>query len=216
MDSGPTVTAAQRSVPRGDRQAAVDINHRFTFCAQIGRCRDRGLWGAGDGIEPPFLHASCRRGTQRRPPGNDRPGARLARQARPGLRRTRRVQQHRPHGGNRLTLQSRCRPGRTGAPERSERAIPKDHSPTSGPCAALHFGNVPAGSGPTSLAFGKFAAPFLVAVTFEANRGSWGLMERLGMRYRSESISIRAFQAWGQPSSGGSTPPIGPLQERPR
>ncbi len=36
------------------------------------------------------------------------------------------------------------------------------------------------------LAFGAFAAPFVVAVTFDANRGSWGLMERLGMRYRPE------------------------------
>ena len=33
------------------------------------------------------------------------------------------------------------------------------------------------------LAFGRFAAPFVVAVTFDANRASWGLMERLGMRY---------------------------------
>ena len=33
------------------------------------------------------------------------------------------------------------------------------------------------------LAFGRFAAPFVVAVTFAVNRASWGLMERLGMTY---------------------------------
>ena len=36
------------------------------------------------------------------------------------------------------------------------------------------------------LAFGRFAAPFVVAVTFAANRASWTLMERLGMRYVPE------------------------------
>ncbi len=33
------------------------------------------------------------------------------------------------------------------------------------------------------LAFGRFAAPFVVAVTFDVNAASWGLMERLGMTY---------------------------------
>ena len=36
------------------------------------------------------------------------------------------------------------------------------------------------------LAFGRFAAPFVVAVTFEVNRARWGLMERLDMTYRPE------------------------------
>jgi RimJ/RimL family protein N-acetyltransferase len=36
------------------------------------------------------------------------------------------------------------------------------------------------------LAFGAFAAPFVVAITFDVNRPSWGLMERLGMRYVPE------------------------------
>ncbi len=36
------------------------------------------------------------------------------------------------------------------------------------------------------LAFARFAAPFVVAVTFAANAASWGLMERLGMTYRPE------------------------------
>ena len=36
------------------------------------------------------------------------------------------------------------------------------------------------------LAFGRFSAPFVVAVTFEVNRASWGLMERLGMNYVPE------------------------------
>ena len=35
------------------------------------------------------------------------------------------------------------------------------------------------------LAFDRFAAPFVVAVTTQDNRGSWGLMERLGMTYRA-------------------------------
>lgn len=34
------------------------------------------------------------------------------------------------------------------------------------------------------LAFDRFGAPFVVADTTEANSGSWGLMERLGMRYQ--------------------------------
>ena len=36
------------------------------------------------------------------------------------------------------------------------------------------------------LAFGRFGAPHAVALTFAANRASWGLMERLGMAYRAE------------------------------
>ena len=36
------------------------------------------------------------------------------------------------------------------------------------------------------LAFDRFAAPHLVAFTVIANRGSWGLMERLGMERREE------------------------------
>ena len=36
------------------------------------------------------------------------------------------------------------------------------------------------------LAFGHFAAPHVVALTVRGNRGSWGLMERLGMSYRPE------------------------------
>jgi RimJ/RimL family protein N-acetyltransferase len=36
------------------------------------------------------------------------------------------------------------------------------------------------------LAFGRFAAPFVIAVTFAVNEASWGLMERLGMRYMPE------------------------------
>ena len=34
------------------------------------------------------------------------------------------------------------------------------------------------------LAFDRFDAPFVVAVTTTENRGSWGLMERLGMTYQ--------------------------------
>ena len=33
------------------------------------------------------------------------------------------------------------------------------------------------------LAFGRFAAPHVVALTVPGNRASWGLMERLGMRH---------------------------------
>ena len=33
------------------------------------------------------------------------------------------------------------------------------------------------------LAFGRFAEPSAVALTFDANTSSWGLMERLGMTY---------------------------------
>ena len=36
------------------------------------------------------------------------------------------------------------------------------------------------------LAFARFDAPFVVAVTFAVNAASWGLMERLGMTYRPE------------------------------
>jgi len=36
------------------------------------------------------------------------------------------------------------------------------------------------------LAFGRFEAPTAVAVTFQQNEASWGLMERLGMRYVPE------------------------------
>lgn len=36
------------------------------------------------------------------------------------------------------------------------------------------------------LAFGRFSAPSAVALTFDTNRASGGLMERLGMRYRPE------------------------------
>ena len=36
------------------------------------------------------------------------------------------------------------------------------------------------------LAFDRFGAPFVVAVTTAANSGSWGLMERLGMTYWPE------------------------------
>jgi len=36
------------------------------------------------------------------------------------------------------------------------------------------------------LAFGRFAAPHVVALTVPGNRGSWGLMERLGMIRREE------------------------------
>ncbi len=35
------------------------------------------------------------------------------------------------------------------------------------------------------LAFGRFAAPHVVALTVAGNRGSWGLMERLGMTRRA-------------------------------
>lgn len=35
-------------------------------------------------------------------------------------------------------------------------------------------------------AFSRFTAPYVVAVTTDANTGSWGLMERLGMTYRPE------------------------------
>ena len=36
------------------------------------------------------------------------------------------------------------------------------------------------------LAFGRFAAPHVVALTVDGNRGSWGLMERLGMTRRPD------------------------------
>ena len=36
------------------------------------------------------------------------------------------------------------------------------------------------------LAFGRFAAPHVVALTVDGNRGSWGLMERLGMVRRTD------------------------------
>ncbi len=36
------------------------------------------------------------------------------------------------------------------------------------------------------LAFGRFAAPHVVALTVPGNRGSWGLMERLGMTRRDD------------------------------
>jgi len=36
------------------------------------------------------------------------------------------------------------------------------------------------------LAFGRFAAPHVVALTVAGNRGSWGLMERLGMIRRPD------------------------------
>ena len=36
------------------------------------------------------------------------------------------------------------------------------------------------------LAFGRFAAPYVVALTVEGNAGSWGLMERLGMTRRAD------------------------------
>ena len=36
------------------------------------------------------------------------------------------------------------------------------------------------------LAFGRFAAPHVVALTVPGNRGSWGLMERIGMRRRTD------------------------------
>ncbi len=36
------------------------------------------------------------------------------------------------------------------------------------------------------LAFGRFAAPHVVALTVAGNRGSWGLMERLGMTRRED------------------------------
>ena len=36
------------------------------------------------------------------------------------------------------------------------------------------------------LAFGRFGAPHAVAFTVAGNTGSWGLMERLGMRRRSD------------------------------
>ena len=36
------------------------------------------------------------------------------------------------------------------------------------------------------LAFGRFAAPHVVALTVPGNRGSWGLMERLGMTRRED------------------------------
>ena len=36
------------------------------------------------------------------------------------------------------------------------------------------------------LAFGRFAAPHVVALTVPGNRGSWGLMERLGMNRRED------------------------------
>jgi RimJ/RimL family protein N-acetyltransferase len=36
------------------------------------------------------------------------------------------------------------------------------------------------------LAFGRFAAPHVVALTVTGNRGSWGLMERLGMIRRPD------------------------------
>ena len=37
-----------------------------------------------------------------------------------------------------------------------------------------------------NLAFGRFAAPHVVALTVPGNRGSWGLMERLGMTRRPD------------------------------
>ena len=40
------------------------------------------------------------------------------------------------------------------------------------------------------LAFGRFAAPHVVALTVAGNRGSWGLMERLGMTRRPTSIIV--------------------------
>ncbi len=36
------------------------------------------------------------------------------------------------------------------------------------------------------LAFGRFAAPHVVALTVSGNRGSWGLMQRLGMNHRPQ------------------------------
>jgi RimJ/RimL family protein N-acetyltransferase len=36
------------------------------------------------------------------------------------------------------------------------------------------------------LAFGRFAAPHVVALTVNGNEGSWGLMERLGMTRRED------------------------------
>lgn len=36
------------------------------------------------------------------------------------------------------------------------------------------------------LAFARFAAPLVIAVTFAANEASWRLMERLGMQYMPE------------------------------
>ena len=36
------------------------------------------------------------------------------------------------------------------------------------------------------LAFDRFAAPHVVALTVEGNRGSWGLMKRLGMSRRAD------------------------------
>ena len=36
------------------------------------------------------------------------------------------------------------------------------------------------------LAFERFAAPHVVALTVDGNRGSWGLMERLGMTRRAD------------------------------
>ena len=36
------------------------------------------------------------------------------------------------------------------------------------------------------LAFDRFAAPYVVAFTVDGNLGSWGLMERLGMRRRAD------------------------------
>ena len=36
------------------------------------------------------------------------------------------------------------------------------------------------------LAFGRLAAPHVVALTFQANEASWGLMERLGMTRRPD------------------------------
>jgi RimJ/RimL family protein N-acetyltransferase len=36
------------------------------------------------------------------------------------------------------------------------------------------------------LAFGRFAAPHVVALTVAGNRDSWGLMQRLGMRRRED------------------------------
>ena len=36
------------------------------------------------------------------------------------------------------------------------------------------------------LAFTRFAAPYVVALTVPENRASWGLMERLGMKRRAD------------------------------
>jgi RimJ/RimL family protein N-acetyltransferase len=43
-----------------------------------------------------------------------------------------------------------------------------------------------AASASLDLAFGRFAAPFVVALTVDQNIESWGLMRRLGMRRRAD------------------------------